>query len=180
MRSWRSESNCDQPRFDREVLPHLDSAYNLARWLAHSEHEANSILRDAWQSALDNIDQLNANGRLWILSIVRNTAHAAMSSRSDDLSAIFFDDPDAFESTTTEASFMIAADQDMVAKFITELPLQFREVIVLRELEHLSYSEIAEVVGVPMGTVMARLHRARQRLMQRLSDRVPEEHKLGL
>ena len=75
---------------------------------------------------------------------------------------------------------MIAADQDMVAKFITELPLQFREVIVLRELEHLSYSEIAEVVGVPMGTVMARLHRARQRLMQRLSDRVPEEHKLGL
>jgi len=103
-----------------------------------------------------------------------------MSSRSDDLSAIFFDDPDVFESTTTEASFMIAADQDMVANFITELPLQFREVIVLRELEHLSYSEIAEVVGVPMGTVMARLHRARQRLMQRLSDRVPEEHKLGL
>jgi len=75
---------------------------------------------------------------------------------------------------------MIAADQDMVAKFITELPLQFREVIVLRELEHLSYSEIAEVVGVPIGVVMARLHRARQRLMQRLSDRVPEEHKLGL
>lgn len=158
----------ERSRFDREVLPHLDAAYNLARWLAHDPHDAQDIVQDACVRALRYGGSLRGgNGRAWFLTIVRNAFYDWVGRNRpvevvrDGADAI---DEVADPAADPEASAIRSADARSLARALAELPLQYREVIVLRELEEMSYREIASVVGIPIGTVMSRLSRARAML----------------
>jgi len=146
------------------VLPHLDAAYNLARWLCRSPVDAEDVVQDAMLRAYRSFDQRRGDEvRPWLMRIVRNCCHdrAAQPHRRREapLGAhapeLVFDGPDA------EAQAVRASDARRLRATIATLPDEFREVLILREMEDLSYREIAEVVAVPIGTVMSRLARAR-------------------
>jgi len=153
-------------QFESIVLPHLDAAYNLARWLAGNDHDAQDIAQEACVRAFRFIGgHRGGDARAWLLAIVRNTAftwlkknrpHAVVSINDDDLAQI--------EDQNVPAQGVFSADKNALRAALEALPLEFREAIVLRELEGLSYKEIAEVAEVPVGTVMSRLARARQHL----------------
>jgi RNA polymerase sigma factor (sigma-70 family) len=155
--------------FEEVVLPHLDAAFNYARWLAKSDADAEDVMQDAAVRALRFFSSLrNEDARAWLLTIVRNTWYARFSKvGSTDQHAVFDemkdDRPD--EQLDPEALVMQRQAVERVQRAIEGLPGDFREVIVLRELEGLSYKEIAAVVGIPIGTVMSRLARARERLL---------------
>ena len=154
-------------------MPHLDAAYNLARWLAGNEHDAADIVQEACVRAFRFADGFRGgNSRSWLLTIVRNTActwlkknrpQAIVSMDDDELAEI--EDPggatDPFH----------GADKNVLHAALEALPLEFREALVLRELEGLSYKEIAEVADVPVGTVMSRLARARRQLQHFLAQK---------
>ncbi len=153
-------------QFERLALPHLDAAYNLARWLTRNDSDAEDVVQDAYLRAYKYFAGFRGeNFRAWLLAVVRRAAYdwmarnrpAEMVSTPDiELEAVAGeadDDP--------EAALLRKADQKMVNEMIAALPAPFREVIVLRELQELSYKEIAEIAGVPVGTVMSRLARAR-------------------
>ena len=167
----------DQPaRFDAEIMPHLDAAYNLARWLTRNEHDAQDVVQEAFLRALKFFGGFRGgNSRSWLLTIVRNTAyswleknrkHEPLTLSDEQLSEV--EDPAA----DAAAASIRNADRDAVRKALEELPVGFREVTILRELEGLSYKEIAEITGVPMGTVMSRLARARKELQKCLTARL--------
>jgi RNA polymerase sigma-70 factor (ECF subfamily) len=163
-------------------LPHLDSAYNLARWLAKNEDDAADITQEAMIKAFKNLGQVNAGSpKAWLMSIVRNTGVTFLTKKNGHQS-VFIDEIEGLEwhGQSPEQALLMSEEKEVVMRLLEELPLEFREVVILRDLEDLSYKEISEVVGIPIGTVMSRLNRARQRLLQRLSDRTPEEKKLGL
>jgi RNA polymerase sigma factor (sigma-70 family) len=155
--------------FEEVVLPHLDAAFNYARWLAKSDADAEDVMQDAAVRALRFFSSLrNEDARAWLLTIVRNTWYARFSKvGSTDQHAVFDemkdDRPD--EQLDPEALVIQRQSVERVQRAIEGLPVDFREVIVLRELEGLSYKEIAAVVGVPIGTVMSRLARGRDRLL---------------
>ena len=160
-----------QAQFDRIVVPHLDEAYNLARWLAGNDHDAEDIAQEACVRAFRFIGGFRGgNSRAWLLAIVRNTAftwlkknrsRAVVSMESDDLAEI--------EEPAEASPLPAGVDAAVLRAALEELPPEFREAIVLRELEGLAYKEIAEVAGVPIGTVMSRLARARRLLQNYLS-----------
>ena len=166
-------------RFEQTVLPHLDAAYNLSRWLTGSEADAEDVTQEACLRALRFFATHHGpNTRAWLLAIVRNTCRTWLEKNrprevrcslpEDDMLA-------AMSSALNPESLAIRrADRELVRQAIEELPLEYREAIVLRELEGLSYKEIAEIVEVPLGTVMSRLSRARERLEQNLAPRVVE------
>ncbi len=162
--------NEQQAQFERLVLPHLDAAYNLARWLAGNDHDAGDIAQDACVRAFRFVGGCRGDGRAWLLTIVRNTAYSWLKkNRSKMLVSI---DDDAFteiEDQSSAARSFHGADADTLRAEIEALPLEFREALVLRELEGLSYKEIAEVAEVPVGTVMSRLARARRQLQDALN-----------
>jgi len=163
-------------RFDRDVLPYLDSAYNLARWLTRSDDDAQDVVQEACLRAFRALDNLVAtDGKSWLLSIVRNTAHSFLR-KNRQLGNAFEAELDALEwsGPNPEQAVMDDLERELLAGFIEELPVEFREVVVLRELEDLSYKEISEITQMPIGTVMSRLSRARRRLQQRAADRSPE------
>ncbi|HEX3598838.1 MAG TPA: sigma-70 family RNA polymerase sigma factor [Lacipirellulaceae bacterium] len=163
-------------KFEQTLLPHLDAAYNLARWLTASEHDAQDVTQEAYLRALTFFAaQRGANPRAWLLTIVRNTCFTWLQkNRRGEVSAPISPD-DLMDSGTTalnpEVLAMRHADRQLVRQAIEELPVEFREVIVLREMEELSYKEIGEVAGIPLGTVMSRLARARAQLEQNLAPR---------
>ena len=147
-------------------MPHLDAAYNLARWLAGNDHDAEDIAQEACVRAFRFVRGCRgSDGRAWLLAIVRNTAYSWLKkNRSQPLISI---DDDAFpeiEDQKGAASSFHSSDTDALRVALETLPLEFREALVLRELEGLSYKEIAEVAEVPLGTVMSRLARARRQL----------------
>lgn len=158
--------------FEQIVLPHLDAAYNLARWLAGNDHDAEDIAQEACVRAFRFMGGFRGgNSRSWLLAIVRNTAYtwlkknrpqAIVSIGDDELEKI--EDPSAGLGATFQN-----ADAGALRAALEELPVEFREALVLRELEGLSYKEIAEVAEVPVGTVMSRLARARQQLQTHLA-----------
>ncbi len=161
----------EHSRFEKLVLPHLDAAYNLARWLTHDAHDAEDVVQDACVRALRYEASLHgANGRAWLLTIVRHAFYDWCERNRpaellrDDGAAV-----DAAVDTTSpgpeEAALRNDASQRL-ADAVAELPVGFREVVILRELEGLSYKDIARVVDIPIGTVMSRLARARA-LLQR-------------
>ena len=180
MRLWRRNGTTDQERFDREVLPHLDTGYNLARWLARSDDDASDIVQEACLRCFRNMDQLTTNPRAWFLSTVRNTAYTFLARRSGQPTFLDESDDLQWDGPSPEQAVLAKVEQEILTQFIEDLPPEFREVLVLRDLEDLSYKEIAEVSGLPIGTVMSRLNRARRRLQQRLADRSLEERRLGL
>jgi RNA polymerase sigma-70 factor (ECF subfamily) len=147
----------------------LDAAFNYARWLTKSDADAEDVVQDAAVRALRFFSSLrNDDARAWLLTIVRNTWYARFSKpgRADQHAA--FDDmnderPD--EQLDPEALVIQQQSVERVHRALAELPVDFREVVVLRELEGLSYKEIAAVIGTPIGTVMSRLARARERLL---------------
>ncbi|HET7766071.1 MAG TPA: sigma-70 family RNA polymerase sigma factor [Burkholderiales bacterium] len=154
-------------RFERLVLPHLDAAYNLARWITRNDHDAQDVVQEAVLRAYRFLDGLRGEAKPWLLAIVRNSCLTWLQvNRPADLAG--FDDriveAPAPEDEGPEAQAMRAFDRRMLNEAIAALPAQFREVLVLRELEDMSYKEIARVADVPIGTVMSRLARARRLL----------------
>lgn len=158
-------------RFETVVVPHLDAAYTLARYLTRDEHDAEDVVQDAYLRALKYFDGFRGgeagSARAWLLAIVRNAAYTWRRRRRGDARATAFDEElhsDAVADEHPEAAMLKEAAGESLRRAVDRLPPEFREVIVLRELNGLSYKEISDVAGVPVGTVMSRLSRARQRL----------------
>ena len=156
----------ERTRFESLVLPHLDAGYNLARWLARDVHDAEDVLQDACVRALKYAGGLSgSDGRAWFLTIVR---HAFYDWCGRNRPAEIVADDGALLDAAVDAravdpqqAALSAAEARVLADAVAALPLPFREVLVLRELEELSYTDIARVAGIPIGTVMSRLSRAR-------------------
>jgi RNA polymerase sigma-70 factor, ECF subfamily len=165
-------------RFERIVLPHLDDAYTLARYLLRDEHDAQDVVQDAVLRALRYFDGYrDGDARAWLLAIVRNCCLTWQRRHRGDRVAVPFADDVAEHITDPRETDTLAIERSeraMLERAIASLPTEFREVIVLREVEELSYKEISDVVGVPMGTVMSRLARARKRLAATLGLDVQE------
>src|SRR5262245_38233159 len=162
--------------FDESVLRYLDAAYNLARYLLRDPHEAEDAVQDAFVRAIRHFGDLRgSDGRAWLLSIVRNTCFTRLRRRRPAAETVEFDEE---EHTVQERESGPEADlaRTMAGETLREgldrLAVEFREVLVLRELEGLSYKEIAHVTDVPIGTVMSRLARARRQLSLALGANV--------
>ncbi len=168
------EESDQQSRFEQLVMPHLDAAYNLARWLTSNEHDAQDVVQDAFLRAFKFFGGFRGgNCRSWLLTIVRNTAYTWLNkNRSHQPMNELDEESHGIEDGTPDpgALLLLQADREQVRQAVEQLPAEFREVIVLRELEDLSYREIAGIAGIPMGTVMSRLARARKMLQQTLSE----------
>jgi RNA polymerase sigma-70 factor (ECF subfamily) len=153
--------------FEEIVLPHLDAAFNYARWLTRNDADAEDVVQDACVRAVRFFPSLrNEDARAWLFAIVRNTWYSRVSRRAGVAEALPLDstnDP-ADSALDPEARLLQQHAVARVREALEQLPVDFREVLVLRELEGMSYKEIAAVVRVPIGTVMSRLARARDRL----------------
>jgi len=165
-------SEAARPRFEDVALPHLDAAYNLARWLTRSDADASDVLQEACLRALTYFDGYRGeNGKAWLLTIVRNTCYrwmernrpAVVVSLSPEIEGEVEDAANLRGTAPPDPEAMLLWQRDarLLNEMMGELPHLFREVLVLRELEDLSYREISDVLGVPIGTVMSRLARAR-------------------
>jgi RNA polymerase sigma factor (sigma-70 family) len=166
-------------RFEQAILPHLDAAYNLARWMTRRDQDAEDVVQEASLRAFQFFGSFHGtDGRGWLLAIVRNTCYTWMQRLKVHAPTTAFDEEihasatDAFDPIT---SLTRTEDQQLVRQALEELPVEFREVIVLRELEGLSYKEIAQVAALPIGTVMSRLARGRERLQQILAPRFKKD-----
>jgi RNA polymerase sigma factor (sigma-70 family) len=156
--------------FEHVVLPHLNAAYNLARWLVRNPHDAEDVVQEACLRAVRFFGGYQeGNARAWLLRIVRNTAYTFLGKKRPSELAEEFDEtihvgeplqPDA------EATLLQSVESRMLQEALEGLPVRFREAIILRELEGLSYKEIAEVMGIPIGTVMSSLARGRTQLRE--------------
>lgn len=168
----------DVERFERTILPHLDDAYTLARYLLRDEHDAQDVVQDAVLRALRYFDGYrDGDARAWLLTIVRNCCLTFQRRhRADRLTVPFAGDETERLSDPIESDTLAIqrSERAVLERAIATLPTEFREVIVLREIEDMSYKEISEVVGVPIGTVMSRLARARKRLAAALGLGVQE------
>lgn len=152
------------------MLPHLDAAHNLARWLVRREAEAQDLVQEAMLRAYRFFGGFRGgDARAWLLKIVRNTCYTWFANARDARNADEFDEEiHAVPEETPESLAIAGADRERLARALEGLPPRSREVLVLRELEGCSYKEIAEITGVPIGTVMSSLSRARGRLQKAL------------
>ena len=175
---WKREaSERDESRlasFERLLLPHLDAAYNLARWITGHDQDAEDLVQEACLRALKSFDGFRGgDGRSWLMTIVRNTCNTWLQqNRSHELTTAFDEQihNPQHEVPSPEALLLQRADSELVKNGLQELALDFREVLILRELEGLSYKEIATVAGIPIGTVMSRLARGRAQLSRYVSN----------
>jgi RNA polymerase sigma factor (sigma-70 family) len=164
--------NPSNEHFAAVVMPHLDDAYALARWLSGNSTDAEDIVQEAGLRALRGLDRYaGGNARAWLLAITRNTTFTWLARNrpkmlviSDDIENL----PPADDATTPEEALIAKADGAAIELAIGTLPASFRETLVLRDINGLSYRDIAEITGVPLGTVMSRLARARGLLMAAL------------
>lgn len=165
--------------FEAMMLPHMDAAYNLARWLLRNDNDAQDVVQEAYLRAFRSFGGFHgSNGRPWLLTIVRNTAYTWMKkNRAVDLTAPFDEESPALEiESANPATLLEQSEQgELVRQALDKLPAEFREILVLRHLEGLSYKEIAEVADLAPGTVMSRLARARAKLMEFLRPRRGKE-----
>jgi RNA polymerase sigma factor (sigma-70 family) len=173
----------ERSAFDEIFLPHLPEAYRLAQWLSGNASDAEDIVQEAAIRAFRGIKSFGAvNARAWSLTIVRNTAFSWLT-KNRPRKVAYINDLDAAEQQeleykglhgarveTPEEVALFKADAAEIQKALTQLPAQFREVVVLREINEMSYRDIAEITNVPIGTVMSRLSRGRQLLMALLGD----------
>ena len=160
--------------FEQTVLPHLDAAYNLARWLAGNDHDAQDVAQEASLRAFKFFGSLRGeNARAWLLTIVRNTFYTWLRKNRPREKFIEISDETLDiegDSAKAEAVNPQFADAAAVRRAIADLPVEFREIVILREMEGFSYKEIADLAEVPIGTVMSRLARARKLLQKRLTS----------
>jgi RNA polymerase sigma-70 factor (ECF subfamily) len=163
----------ERERFEQALLPHMDAAYNLARWLTGDDHDAEDLVQAAYLRALKFFGGFHGtNSRAWLLKIVRNSCYTWRERKRARGAATTFDEEiHGVEAGTLGPAkrLVLEEEKQSVRRAVEELPLELREVVVLRELEGLSYKEIAAIAEIPMGTVMSRLARARERLQQRLA-----------
>jgi RNA polymerase sigma-70 factor (ECF subfamily) len=161
------------PNFEQAVLPHLDAAYNLARWLMRNEQNAQDVTQEAYLRAFRFFPGFRGgDARPWLMKIVRNTCYTWLHTNRPLQDAAEFDEnvlpPDSHSPNPEEAVLQNDSSR-LVRKALEMLPPNAREALVLRELEGMSYKEIADITGTPMGTVMSSLSRARSRLRQVLT-----------
>jgi RNA polymerase sigma-70 factor (ECF subfamily) len=165
-------------RFEQVVLPHLDSAYNLARWLTGNEHDAEDVVQDAYLRAVKFFNSFRGgDARPWLITIVRRVCYDWLQrNRSHKALAVFDEELHSDPGASLDPAQLALRneDQEMLRQALAELPVEFREILVLRELEGLSYKEIAAITALPPGTIMSRLSRARERLRQCLVKNLRE------
>lgn len=150
------------------MVPHLNAAYNLARWLTRNQHDAEDLVQEAYLRAFRFFDSFHGgDGRAWLLSVVRNTCLTWLSKRSGAAGVEFNEQLHRGDNPQPDAENAMIRDSriDSLRNCVEALPAEYREIIVLRELEELSYRQISEIAGVPIGTVMSRLSRGRERLL---------------
>jgi RNA polymerase sigma-70 factor (ECF subfamily) len=175
------------PRFEALALPCMEAAYNLAFWLVRSRPDAEDVVQEAYLRAMRAFDGFRGDDmRPWLLAIVRNTAYRWLNNRRRSDTVVSLDEAFAdgggeganqiaTDEPTAEQRVIGAAERDYVLRALAELPPAFREVLVLREIEDLSYRDIAEVTGAPIGTVMSRLSRGRGELRKVLTRLIEKD-----
>jgi RNA polymerase sigma-70 factor (ECF subfamily) len=161
--------------FEETFLPHLDAAYNLARWLTRNSSDAEDVVQEAFLRAFRFSRGFHTgDGRAWLLKIVRNTSYTWM--KKNRRPEIIFDLNEEIAEDTSkgaDSEMLENAERDLMRKHLLTLPASLREVMVLRHIEELSYKQIAELIEVPIGTVMSRLSRGRERLQKSLTRSKP-------
>jgi len=174
-------------RFERLIMPHLDAAYNLARWLVRSDDDAEEAVQEAFLRAYRFFGSFRGeDGKAWLLAIVRNTCYTLHTrSKAAGINEEFDEQihqpetvaasSDGCFSRNPEEILIEHADRELINRALGELPLAFREVLVMRELEGLSYKEIAQIIDIPLGTVMSRLARGRHLLQRALVAHMNKE-----
>jgi RNA polymerase sigma-70 factor (ECF subfamily) len=169
----------DVASFEEALLPHLDAAHNLARWLLRNEQDAQDVVQEAYLRAFRSFGRFHGgNGGAWLLTIVRNTAYTLLKkNHAVDLTTTFDEEIHAtgYESVSPATILEHSEDAELVRQAMDELPADFREILVLRHQEGLSYKEIAEIAQIPPGTVMSRLARARAKLREFVTARIGKE-----
>jgi RNA polymerase sigma-70 factor (ECF subfamily) len=178
----REESHAakeDLLSFEALMLPHLDAAHNLAKWLLRNEQDAQDVVQEAFLRAFKSFGGFHgSNGRAWLLTIVRNTSYTLLKkNRVSDLTTPFDEEIHASgeESVSPAAILEHIEDAELIKGAMDELPAEFREILTLRHQEGLSYKEIADIAQIPPGTVMSRLARARTKLRECLAARIGKE-----
>jgi len=164
--------------FEDTVLPHLDAAFNYARWLTRNDADAEDVVQDACMRAMRFFSSLrDEDARPWLFAIVRNTWYSRVSRRpsTQGTPLVTAQHEGVDDALDPEERLLQQHTVAVVRSALEQLPVDFREVLVLREFEGLSYKEIAAVIGVPLGTVMSRLARGRERLTAVLTLTVPME-----
>src|SRR5213080_2091435 len=164
--------------FEAAMLPHLDAAHNLARWLLRNEQDAQDVVQEAYLRAFKSFSGFHgSNGRAWLLTIVRNTSYTLLK-KNQAVDFTTFDEEihvAADEFASPAAILEHGEDAELIREAMEALPAEFREILVLRHQEGLSYKEIAEIAQIPPGTVMSRLARARGKLKEYLAARIGKE-----
>jgi RNA polymerase sigma-70 factor (ECF subfamily) len=166
-----------EARFEELVLPHLDAAYRLARLMLKHDEDAQDVVQDAYIKALKGFERFRGgDARAWILMIVRNTAFTWLKKHHADSDVIPFDE--AVHQASTEQSLSESAYEEQSRQLraaLARLPVEFREILVLRDIEGWSYKELASALHLPLGTVMSRLNRARLHLREEIAKVQPRE-----
>jgi RNA polymerase sigma-70 factor (ECF subfamily) len=161
------------------LVTHLDAAYNLARWLMRNETDAEDLVQEAYLRAVSHFAGFRGgDGRAWLLTIVRNSCFDRVKQKGSRGQDTDFDEAvhSVGQQTSSAETLLILEERaGLVTESLAELPMEYREILVLRELEQLSYGEIANIAGIPLGTVMSRLGRARQRLQTSLLAKAEQE-----
>jgi RNA polymerase sigma-70 factor (ECF subfamily) len=166
----------DLSSFEAVMLPHLDAAHNLAKWLLRNEEDACDVVQEAYLRAFKSFSGFHgSNGRAWLLTIVRNTSYTLLKkNRAVDFTTPFDEEIHAAEHESASPATILehSEDAELIKEAMDALPAEFREILVLRHQEGLSYKEIADIAQIPPGTVMSRLARARAKLKEYLAARM--------
>jgi RNA polymerase sigma-70 factor (ECF subfamily) len=165
--------------FEAVMLPHMDAAHNLARWLLRNEQDAQDVVQEAYLRAFKSYSGFHgSNGRAWLLTIVRNTSYTLLKkNRTADLTTTFDEEIHATGQDSVSPATILehAEDAELIKNAMNKLPAEFREILTLRHQEELSYQEIGEILKIPTGTVMSRLARARAKLREYLASQISQE-----
>ena len=158
-----------QSKFEETALQHLDAAYNLARWLTRDSSDADDVVQEAYLRAFNFFEGFRGgDSRAWVLKIVRNTCYTWLrKNRPSEIVSEFDEEQYEAETENPETRLIENVDRQMLKGLLEEIPPGFREIIVMRDIEGLSYKDISAITQLPLGTVMSRLSRARKRLQTR-------------